>query len=107
MSRSWFSAHSSGDRGELLSLGPLRTRLVTSKSVLIAEGGVGVGPAELRLMILAELGGVLEDKTFLGGEGQKAIGPSLPVTADLILAFVLGETEGVPDAMVGTCPVEG
>lgn len=74
---------------------------------MIAEGGVGVGPAELRLVILAELGGVLEDNIFLGGEGQKDIAPSLPATADLILTFVLGEIEGVPDAMVGTCPVWG
>lgn len=96
----------SGDRAEILSFGPLRTRLVTRASVLKADGGVGIGPAELRLVILAELGGVLDGEPTFGGDGQNAkltSPPLWPMTAALILAFGRVEQGGAPDAIVGTC----
>jgi len=94
----------SGDRASILSFGPLRTRLVTRASVLIAEGGVGVGPAELRLIMQAELGGVLAGDAIFGGEGQNAkLASPPPMTAALIFAFGRVEQGGAPDAIVGTC----
>lgn len=95
-----------GDRGDILSFGPLRTRLVIKASLLMADGGVGVGPAELRRIIPAELGGVLEGEPIFGGEGQNARLISLfpwPTTAALILALGRAELGGFPDAIVGIC----